>query len=85
MAAPVAAAAPCCGSGEVVYGDAGGAAYSEGVPTDAMPMDAYGGGATGESYILNEAGEQIVPGSVQVTNDGSSAAEAAVEAATDGI
>lgn len=54
----------------------------QGVPTEASPM-------IGESYQLNNAGEQIIPGSVQVTDDGtggaSSAASEAVEAATDGI
>ena len=69
--------APCCGSGEIVDG---GIVY-EGSPSD------FG---TGGAIMVNEAGEQIVPGSVQIVDDGSSAAavetaEAPAEVATDGI
>jgi hypothetical protein len=71
--------APCCGSGEIV----GGGVVYEGSPSD------FGAGG---AMMVNEAGEQIVPGSVQIVDDGSSAvsgavetAEAPTEAATDGI
>lgn len=63
MAAPAysmaPAAAPCCGAGDVVYGDS-------------MPTEAYSDGGAGSAY--NEAGEQIVPGSTSVINDGAAGA-----------
>lgn len=56
-----------------------GAVY--GVPTEASPSD------MGGAIMVNDAGEEIVPGSVQVIGDGTPDApvEAAAEAATDGI
>lgn len=59
-----------------------GAVY--GVPTEASPSDM---GSTG-AIMVNDRGEEIIPGSVQVVDDGSpaeAAVEAAVDAATDGI
>ena len=73
-AAPV--AAPCCGTVEVAAPVAAapccgvtGGPVMEGVPTEAP---------------VNDAGEQIVPGSVQVISDGAEAAASASDAA-DGI
>ena len=74
MAAPV-AASTCCG-GDVVYGEPMAAeaspAMMEGVPTEAA--------APSGAIMVNNAGEEIVPGSVQVINDGSEAAESASDA-----
>lgn|GEM_PF-5699590 len=61
-----------------------GATY--GVPTEASPSDMGTSGA----IMVNDRGEEIIPGSVQVVDDGAPAApeaavDAAVDAATDGI
>ena len=57
-----------------------------GVMYNSSPSDYYGG-SVGGSIMVNEAGEEIVPGSVQVINDGSGAAvpEVAPDVVEDGI
>ena len=57
-------AAPCCG-GEMIMDS--GISYGGGVVYEGSPSDSYYGGG---SIMVNEAGEEIVPGSVQVIGDG---------------